>query len=130
MFGESLLAIPISFKNTCFPAIEDKLKQMIIDREEVLAAHELARNHMARRIHSTFTPFDIRQKVWLDTRNLKTNYHKKMTMKHEGPFEILERLGPVTYQLNLPKTWKIHNVFHATLLKPYIETKTHGGNFP
>jgi Chromo (CHRromatin Organisation MOdifier) domain len=26
-------------------------------------------------------------------------------------------------------TWKIHNVFHAILLKPYIETEVHGENF-
>ena len=76
-----------------------------------------------------FTPFVKGQKVWLDTRNLKTSYHKKIAPKREGPFEINEVLGPVTYRLKLPKTWKIHDVFHAILLRPYIETKVHGGNF-
>ena len=33
------------------------------------------------------------------------------------------------YRLKLPQEWKVHNVFHATLLKPYIETKTHGENY-
>ena len=42
----------------------------------------------------------------------------------------MEKLGPVTYRLDLPKSWKIHNVFHATLLKPYVKMETHGGNFP
>jgi hypothetical protein len=69
------------------------------------------------------------QKVWLDTRNMKTNYHKKMAPKREGPFKIKEVLGPVTYRLKLPTTWKIHNVFHAVLLKPYVETEVHGENF-
>ena len=68
--------------------------------------------------------------VWLDNRNLKTNYHSKMTPKREGPFKILEVLGPLTYRLELPKSWRIHNVFHAVLLKPYIETEVHGPNFP
>jgi hypothetical protein len=31
--------------------------------------------------------------------------------------------------LKLPTTWKIHNVFHAVLLKSYIETEVHGENF-
>ena len=35
----------------------------------------------------------------------------------------------VTYQLRLPEQWKIHNVFYASLLSPYIETPTHGPNF-
>jgi Chromo (CHRromatin Organisation MOdifier) domain len=36
----------------------------------------------------------------------------------------------VTYQLKLPESWKIHNVFHATLLQPYIENKVYGNNYP
>jgi hypothetical protein len=56
---------------------------------------------------------------------MKTNYHKKMALKREGPFEVEEVLGPVTYRLKLPTTWKIHNVFHAVLLKPYIKTEVH-----
>ena len=76
-----------------------------------------------------FTPFKKGQKVWLDTRNLKTNYHKKMAPKREGPFKIEEVLRPVTYRLKLPITWRIHNVFHAVLLKPYQENKVYGENF-
>ena len=51
-----------------------------------------------------------------------------MKPKQEGPFTITEVLGPVTYKLQLPKTWQIQNVFHATLLHPYKES-VHGGNF-
>jgi hypothetical protein len=36
----------------------------------------------------------------------------------------------VVFQLELPHQWKIHNVFHASLLTPYIETELHGQNFP
>ena len=68
--------------------------------------------------------------VWLDTRHLKTNYHKKMAPKREGPFKIEDVLGPVTYQLKLLESWKIHKVFHATLLHPYKETKVYGENYP
>jgi hypothetical protein len=106
------------------------MKRMITDREEALAAHELARTRMANRRQSTFTPFTIGQKVWLDTRNLKTSHHKKMSPKREGPFEIDEILGPVTYRLKLPPSWKIHNVFHATLLRPYLENEIYGNNYP
>jgi Chromo (CHRromatin Organisation MOdifier) domain len=76
-----------------------------------------------------FTPFEKNQKVWLDTRSLKMNHHKNITPKREGPFKIDEVLGPVTYQLKLPGSWKIHNVFHATLLWPYIENKVYGNNY-
>jgi hypothetical protein len=36
----------------------------------------------------------------------------------------------VTYCLKLPNQWHIHSVFHASLLAPYLETKTHSSNFP
>jgi hypothetical protein len=32
--------------------------------------------------------------------------------------------------LELPHQWKIHNVFHASLLTPYVEMELHGQNFP
>ena len=116
MFGSSPLSIPITFEHTKFLTIEDKMKNLIKDREEALAAHELARNRMAERRKNTFIQFEKGQKVWLDSRNLKTNHHSKIGPRREGPFIIKEKLGPLTYQLELPVSWKIHNVFHAILL--------------
>jgi hypothetical protein len=80
------------------------MKQMISDREEALAAHELARTRIANRKQLKFIPFEKDQKVWLDTRNLKISRHKKITPKQEGPFKIDEVLGPVTYRLKLPES--------------------------
>ena len=103
---------------------------MINDREKALATHELARTRIANRKQLNSVPFKKNQKVWLDTRNWKMKHHKKITPKWKGPFEIKEVLGPVTYQLKLLMTWKIHNVFHATLLRPYIENEIYGSNYP
>ena len=116
--------------NTKYPSIEEKMKNLIKDWEEALAAHELARTCMAGRKKDTFVQFKKGQKVWLDSRNLKTLYHKKIGPKREGPFRIDEVLEPVTYWLKLLETWKIHNVFHAILLQPYTETEAHGNNYP
>ena len=124
MFRDTPMAIPLSFENTKYPAIEDKMRTLIKNREEALAAHELARRK------STFTPFKVEDRVWLDTRNLKTNHHKKIRPRREGPFKITKVIGPVTYQLDLPKSWRIHNMFHATLLRQYKETEVYGANFP
>jgi hypothetical protein len=129
--GEAPITLPITFKHTKFPTIEDRMKLLIVlirNREEVLAAHELAQSRMTSWRKDTFTPFIKGQKVWLDLWNLKTSYHK-ITPKREGPFEIEEVLGPVTYQLKLPELWKIYNVFYAILFRPYIENEIHKGNF-
>jgi hypothetical protein len=73
------------------------MKQMISDREEALAAHELARTRIANQKQLKFVPFKKNQKVWLDMRNLKINHQRKIAPKREGPFEINKVLGPVTY---------------------------------
>jgi len=129
MLGSSPVAIPTSFENTKFPSVEDKFQWLQKDWEEALAAHELAWKRMAERRKNKFTRFKLGQQVWLDTRNIKTRYHSKMAPKWEGPFKISEVLGPLTYRLQLPSTWRIHNVFHAVLLMPYTETEVHGPNY-
>ena len=57
MFGESPVAIPLNFENTKYPAVEEQMKNLLQNREEALAAHELARGRMLDRRKSTFTPF-------------------------------------------------------------------------
>ena len=34
-----------------------------------------------------------------------------------GPFQMLHPIGKQAYKLELPKKWRIHNVFHVSLLK-------------
>ena len=68
---------------------------LLRNRKEALAAHELARHRIADKRKSTFTPFKKGDRVWLDSRNLKTIYHKKMKLRREVPFTITEVLGPV-----------------------------------
>jgi calcineurin-like phosphoesterase family protein len=68
--GNNPIFVPITFSHTKFPTIEEKMKWMISDREEALAAHELARTRIANRKQSKFIPFKKNQKVWLDTKKL------------------------------------------------------------
>ena len=68
--------------------------------------------------------------VWLEGCNLRIDRPStKLALKRHGPFKIKKVLSPITYQLELPAQWKIHDVFHANLLTPYHETQLHGANF-
>ncbi|GME32536.1 reverse transcriptase domain protein [Neofusicoccum parvum] len=58
-------------------------------------------------------------KVYLLRKNIKTKRpNNKLDFKKIGPFEIAEKLGKVNYRLKLPKTMRIHPVFHVALLEP------------
>jgi len=130
MMGYHPPAIPEVMGNTNVPGVEQRLKILQGAREEALASHEIARQHMRQRITRGFTPFKRNDLVWLDSKNLDLGYpNRKLAPKREGPFKILEVLGPVTYRLQLPFQWKVHPVFHAALLFPYIQNDEHGPSF-
>jgi hypothetical protein len=78
-----------------------------------------------------YTPFSVRSKVWLEGTNLQlpSNLTPKLAPKQYGPFKVAAQISKVAYKLRLPPSWKIHDVFHASLLTPYKETSQHGPNF-
>jgi hypothetical protein len=70
-----------------------------------------------------FTPGES---VWLDLRNISTGHpSKKLDARHTGPFEVVEGIprdaSTPSYCLRLPLSWKVHPVFHVSLLQPAYE---------
>ena len=50
----------------------------------------------------------------------------KLNSRYIDPFRILERIGPVTYRLELPQELsRIHNVFYVSMLRKYISDPSH-----
>jgi len=66
--------------------------------------------------------FAVGDRVLLSTKNLKlrVKQNTKLLPKFVGPLDIVSRVGPVAYKLELPSTWSVHPVFHVSLLKKFV----------
>ena len=50
----------------------------------------------------------------------------KLSPRYIGPFEVLERVGIVSYRLALPPSLSsVHDVFHVYMLRKYTPDLTH-----
>ncbi|QRW12539.1 Transposon Ty3-G Gag-Pol polyprotein [Ceratobasidium sp. AG-Ba] len=66
----------------------------------------------------------VGDKVWLLLTNLSSKRPtKKLDNRKGGPFTITEKISSHAYRLDLPKTIRVHNVFHINLLSPVTEDK-------
>ena len=97
----------------------DRIHQMRSRAQEAITK---AQDVMKQKRGTNYKPFNVNDRVWLEATNLRTTHPTpKLAPKRLGPFKILNKVSEVVYQLELPPQWKIHNVFHTSLLTPYTE---------
>ena len=102
--------------------------KFIADRRKIVShaqeAIEAARRRMLRQEDGKRRPvtFSVGDQVSLRTKHLgiSTLPSKKLFPLWLGPFTVSKVINPAAYQLELPIKWKIHNVFHVSLLKQYL----------
>ena len=57
---------------------------------------------------------------------LRFGRHEKLSPRYIGPYEVIERVGPLAYKLVLPpELSQIHNVFHVSMLRRYRSDPMH-----
>ena len=57
------------------------------------------------------------EKVWLNSKYLKTKQNCKLEAKFLGLFWVLHSISKQAYKLELSKKWRIYDVFYISLLK-------------
>lgn len=49
----------------------------------------------------------------------QTKLHKGLVSRYEAPFEIIRTVEKVPFEFKLPRSMRVHPVFHASMHKPY-----------
>ena len=88
---------------------------MIVCQENLHHAQELQKRAYNKSVKPrSYVPSD---KVWLNSKYIKTKQNQKLEAKFFGPFRVLHSVKKQAYKLELSKKWKIHDIFHVLLLE-------------
>jgi hypothetical protein len=69
--------------------------------------------------------------VMLNAKNIRTKRpSKKLSPRLQGPFKVLEKRGNRAFKLEISPRWKIHPIFHVSLLEPYRQSIRQGREQP
>jgi hypothetical protein len=119
----------LKLKNSRNPAAENYASVLDLVQRELRLELVKAQENYKKQADKSRMPcpeFKIGDQVWLLRKNIKTSRPcEKLDYKRLGPFRITQQINPVAFRLQLPDSFKCHNVFHASLLEPY-----HANEFP
>ena len=59
----------------------------------------------------------------MNSKFIKTKRNRKFKAKFFGLFQVLHPVGKQAYKLELPKKWRIHDIFYVSLLEQDITRK-------
>lgn len=97
----------------------NKMKEIHDEMKAEITSAQIDQERFYNEKRRTTPQFKVGDQVYLSTKNINTERPmKKLDHKRVGPFKIIQRIGTHAYKLQLPKTMKIHPVFHVSLLTP------------
>jgi len=101
-------------------------------RQELTAAQAQYQTPADERRNLNAPEFNEGDKVWLLSRNIKTQRPmKKLDHRRLGPYTISKKISSHAFRLDLPRNLSaIHNVFHIDLLEPYHPNSIPGRSEP
>ncbi len=93
-----------------------KLRElMTVCKENLQHIQELEKRYHNK--HAKSRSYAPVKKVWLNSKYIKIKRNRKLEAKFFGLFRVLHPVEKQAYKLELPKKWRIHNVFHVSLLE-------------
>jgi hypothetical protein len=120
-YGEHPQFFPRSAREKKVPKAEELATEIERVNKETKAMIQMAQERykeQADKGRGEEPSFNIGDKVWLNRAHINTDRPaRKLDWRFLGPFTITEKIGRRAYKLQLPSAWKIHPVFHVSLLE-------------
>ena len=88
---------------------------MIVCRENLYFAQKLQKRAHDKGVKPR--SYVSSNKIWLNSKYIKTKQNRKLKAKFFGLFRVLHPVRKQTYKFELSRKWKIYNVFHISLLE-------------
>ena len=114
----------MSYKEDVNPCFQSKLvNKLSVELRELMIVSQKNLHYVQefqKRAHNKgvkLQSYDPGKKVWLNSKYIRTKRNRKLEAKFFGPFRMLYLVGKQAYKLELFKKWKIHIVFHISLLE-------------
>ena len=103
--------------------VRQTTEKVALIRERILAAQSRQKSYADKRRRPL--EFQVGDLVMLKVSPMKGvqrfGRRGKLAPRYIGPFQILERIGAVSYRLDLPASMSsIHSVFHISMLKKHL----------
>ncbi|GJS12022.1 hypothetical protein Tco_0368818 [Tanacetum coccineum] len=107
--------------------IHETTEKIFKIRDRMQAARDRQKSYADKRRRPL--EFEVGDKVMLKVAPwkgvMRFGKRGKLNPRYIGPFQIIERIGPVAYRLGLPQELsKVHNVFHVCNLKKCLSDDT------
>jgi hypothetical protein len=125
--------IPIIWNNPIYriaiglDMLKEMEQQVIQIRQNLKIAQDIQKSY--ENMKMTPREFKVGDHVYLRVRARKVSLRMgacaKLVPQYCGPFDVLDRVEQVAYQLALHPTVKAHNAFHVSLLKKYVHDSSH-----
>jgi hypothetical protein len=100
--------------------VEKLQSSLTLARKLLIAAQQRQKAYADE--HRIEQSFKVGDQVLLNTKDLNIKHGKtnrKLLPKWVGPFKVVQKVGPVSYELEMTPGWRVHPVFHVSLLEPY-----------
>lgn len=108
--------------------VQEAQEKVKLIRERLLAVHSRQKDYVEnRRCEIEFTVGDqVFMKVLPIKGLMRFGKKGKLSLRYIGPFEILQRVSKVAYQLALPPEMEnVHPMFHISMLGKYLPDPRH-----